>query len=883
MVEQHGDLPAHRADHGGGARRRRHRPGDGGAVGDQRGAAHDGVPRAGRRARPAGGARTGPSTRRSTCSARCSARRSTACSPGGAGALRSGSGSRRRRSPRRYSREKCRSGGLTWSPCTTLPPPAGSAASSAPRCATAAVAITALVASALGVSLDAVGPLLTRSAVDQAVAGSTATLGPIVAAFLGLAVIALRGGVPAAVPRRQARARRAARPAPPGLRRRPAARRRAAGRAAHRAGRLPGDHRPQPPAEPPVDRAARAGLLRARRRVARRHAVAVAAAHAGGVRRAAARAVDHHAQPPRAVPGHLVGAAEGGRHRPAGRGDGHRRPGREGVRAGGPGGRHAGGGRAAALRRAAARGPDDRPAQPRAARPCPRSARCWSSASAAGSPLNGSITLGTFLAFTTYVAGLVGPGPHARRARRGGPARAGGRRAGVRPGRLAARRRRSGAPGHAAGGPAGRGARRRHVRLHAARAGARRGQPHRGAGGDARAGRAAGFGQVHGRAAAAALLRPAGGRAAPRRGAAAVAAAGRPAQRAGRGVRGGVPVLRHHPGQHRLRPPRRLGGRGAGRGAGGAGARVRRAPPRRLRHARRRARAHALRRAAAAGRAGQGGAHRPAGAGARRRHVRGRHRHRSRHPRHAARAHEGPHHPARRPPALLAGAGRPDRRPRRADGWSTSARRPSSSPGARCSASCSRSAGPRIGRSCPRAGSRRSCGPPHGPAAERTDRQEAAGGMGGGPGLWNGVPATPELLAAVEALPPPPDEPRLPVDPDHARSRLPAGPAAAPGARAGRRGRGARRPRCAERAGLPQHRPVRRRRRHHRAGARRPRGRRAARRGGRGGELAGRARWRRWPRRGPGRACSTSCACAATPTCSGWGSTTTSASCPAGS
>jgi ATP-binding cassette subfamily B protein len=51
------------------------------------------------------------------------------------------------------------------------------------------VTITALVASALGVSLDAVGPLLTRAAVDQAVAGSTATLGPIVAAFLGLAVL----------------------------------------------------------------------------------------------------------------------------------------------------------------------------------------------------------------------------------------------------------------------------------------------------------------------------------------------------------------------------------------------------------------------------------------------------------------------------------------------------------------------------------------------------------------------------------------------------------------------------------------------------------------------------------------------------------------------
>ena len=32
---------------------------------------------------------------------------------------------------------RMRSVPLTWSPCTTLPPPAGSAASSAPRCATA--------------------------------------------------------------------------------------------------------------------------------------------------------------------------------------------------------------------------------------------------------------------------------------------------------------------------------------------------------------------------------------------------------------------------------------------------------------------------------------------------------------------------------------------------------------------------------------------------------------------------------------------------------------------------------------------------------------------------------------------------------------------------
>jgi ATP-binding cassette, subfamily B, bacterial len=51
------------------------------------------------------------------------------------------------------------------------------------------VAVTALTASALGVSLDAVGPLLTRSAVDEAVAGSTATLVPIVGAILALALV----------------------------------------------------------------------------------------------------------------------------------------------------------------------------------------------------------------------------------------------------------------------------------------------------------------------------------------------------------------------------------------------------------------------------------------------------------------------------------------------------------------------------------------------------------------------------------------------------------------------------------------------------------------------------------------------------------------------
>ncbi|MBW0119197.1 ABC transporter ATP-binding protein, partial [Pseudonocardia abyssalis] len=51
------------------------------------------------------------------------------------------------------------------------------------------VAIGALVASALGVSLEAVGPLLTRVAVDDAVAGSTAVLGTVVVAIGALALV----------------------------------------------------------------------------------------------------------------------------------------------------------------------------------------------------------------------------------------------------------------------------------------------------------------------------------------------------------------------------------------------------------------------------------------------------------------------------------------------------------------------------------------------------------------------------------------------------------------------------------------------------------------------------------------------------------------------
>ncbi|MHA6793022.1 ABC transporter ATP-binding protein [Pseudonocardia bannensis] len=52
-----------------------------------------------------------------------------------------------------------------------------------------AVTLGALLASVFGVSLEAVGPLLTKVAVDDAVAGSTGVLGAVVAAIIGLALI----------------------------------------------------------------------------------------------------------------------------------------------------------------------------------------------------------------------------------------------------------------------------------------------------------------------------------------------------------------------------------------------------------------------------------------------------------------------------------------------------------------------------------------------------------------------------------------------------------------------------------------------------------------------------------------------------------------------
>jgi ATP-binding cassette subfamily B protein len=55
------------------------------------------------------------------------------------------------------------------------------------------VTAAALGSSVVGVGLGALGPLLTRVVVDDAVAGSTAVLGPVIGAIAGLALVRFAG------------------------------------------------------------------------------------------------------------------------------------------------------------------------------------------------------------------------------------------------------------------------------------------------------------------------------------------------------------------------------------------------------------------------------------------------------------------------------------------------------------------------------------------------------------------------------------------------------------------------------------------------------------------------------------------------------------------
>ena len=214
--------------------------------------------------------------------------------------------------------------------------------------------------------------------------------------------------------------------------------------------------------------------------------------------------------------------------------------------------------------------------------------------------------------------------------------------------------------------------------------------------------------------------------------------------------------------------------------------------PRRLRHRRRRARAHALRRAAPAHRARPRGAHRSARPGARRRHLVGRRAHRGADPRHAARAHGRPHHGADRAPPLDAAPRRPHRAGRRRPGGrerhprgaagvvaartarcctgpattsTTTTRRPrrSTSTGASTTELAADGVTAALwdrerGR---RGGAARSSRPPDADGgAQRAGRERAAArGVGGGLALA----PTPELLAAVDALPPADDDPDVDV------------------------------------------------------------------------------------------------------------------------
>ena len=181
---------------------------------------------------------------------------------------------------------------------------------------------------------------------------------------------------------------------------------------------------------------------------------------------------------------------------------------------------------------------------------------------------------------------------------------------------------------------------------------------------------------------------------------------GRPARRGRGGVRGGVPVLRHHRRQHRLRPPGRHRRGHPGRRRGGRGGGVHRGAARRLRHGDRRTRAHPVRRPAAAARAGPGAAHRPARAGAGRRDQRRRPGHRGGDPRHAAPGHRAPDHHPDRPPPVDPVAGRPDRGGRRRPGGRPRHPRRAGRPLRRSTGGCSAANWPTTPHRCRRPGGR---------------------------------------------------------------------------------------------------------------------------------------------------------------------------------
>ena len=363
-----------------------------------------------------------------------------------------------------------------------------------------------------------------------------------------------------------------------------------------------------------------------------------------------------------AVPGELARAAavgRCGRHRRRG----HRRRARgQGLRPGGAGAGTAGRGEREPVRVPAAHDQADGQVQPRADRhPVAghgRRARAGRLAGHSGLDHAGHLP---------RVLGLPGaderPGAHAHddgHHRAGG---AGQRHPGVRHHRLAARHQRQAGRDRASAGRGRPQLRRRPVRLRAVPAGAARPLAPGRAGRDGRRGRRVRLGQVHPGAAAAPLLRPAGRLGPRRRVRRRRRDPGLAARRDRPGHGGQLPVLRHDPGQHRLRPAgcdRRGGHR---RGPGGPGARVHRPAAPGLRHGGRRAGPYPLWRPAAAGGAGPGAGHRSPAAAARRRDLGHRPAPGGGDPHRAARDHAGPHHADHRAPPVDAEPGQPDRGP----------------------------------------------------------------------------------------------------------------------------------------------------------------------------------------------------------------------------
>src|SRR5581483_10030202 len=141
--------------------------------------------------------------------------------------------------------------------------------------------------------------------------------------------------------------------------------------------------------------------------------------------------------------------------------------------------------------------------------------------------------------------------------------------------------------------------------------------------------------------------------------------AGIASQRDRRHRPGPVSLLRHRPGEHRLRPRRHPGRGGRAGRAARAGARVHRAPAAGLRHRHRRARDHALRRAAPACRHRPCARGRPARPDPRRRHRIGGRDDRGAHPGGAAYGDGGTDDVDHRPPPVDDRARGRDRRPRR--------------------------------------------------------------------------------------------------------------------------------------------------------------------------------------------------------------------------